>query len=170
MATSAMEEKEDTLLKERLLSESDLERSKCSEIEKEVDSIMDQIKKKTSWQYHLTLTESDDNSLHNNSDLDQASVENQHIDGDFRHVEGALAHMKIDGGRGKEVIRTADSNGDVNSNDIDHHIPNNHVAIFPNDSEGKLFSCLFFFQIKPLVVCLFDQDNKGRANACIRVP
>ena len=83
-------------------TESDLE------IERQVHSLLDQIKQEPSWQYHLTTTDLDekDDSLIRDSNLDAATV---HVNGEVDHID--IGHMNNE--------EHMEPNGDVNANEVD---------------------------------------------------
>lgn len=118
-------------------SESDLE------IQREVHSIMDQIEKETSWQYHLTTTELDDSSLHgnNNSDFD-AALQNEFEVKNFCPVVDPSYPLDMDHKEEmkESLLHKVEANGDLNSNDVVCTIEKKDVEISQNEPEGILIS------------------------------
>ena len=84
-------------------TESDLE------IERQVHSLLDQIKQEPSWQYHLTTTDLDeqDDSLVGDSHLDDVAT--VHVNGEIDHTD--IGHVNTE-----EHI---EPNEDVNANQVD---------------------------------------------------
>ena len=152
---------------QRLRSESDLE------IEREVHSIIDQIKKETSWQYHLTTTEFDDNTLlENNKPVDHHQVnaiceEDDHSNVDSGLADGSLNHVKADpvhltdrvnlnsdNTKEKAEIESlaVETNGDLNSNQIDNIMKNNNdLQHIDNDEAHGMIGSFSFHIFMPII-------------------
>ena len=97
---SRHEEGDESSRDRRERTESDLE------IEREVHSLLDQIKQEPSWQYHLTTTDLDDkdDSLIGDSHLDDVAT--MHVNGEIDQI----GHVNTD--------KRIEPNGDVNANEV----------------------------------------------------
>lgn len=101
-------------------TESDLE------IERQVHSLLDQIKQEPSWQYHLTTTDLDekDNPLIGDSHLgDVAAVD---VNGEVDHAD--IGHMTTE--------ECVEPNGDVNANEVEDVIATDE-QVLANKMTGK---------------------------------
>ena len=119
----------------RLRSESDLE------VERKVHSIIDQINKETSWQYHLTTTEFDDALPSTPDHASSVGVESDCSKGYLGQInKGIEDHVNSDSAHLNEMeeAKTSFSNsmGDVNSNEIGNMSTNSYAQT--NESQGIL--------------------------------
>ena len=116
------------------------------EVESEVHPRVEQMSKATSWQYHLTTTEFDDNVLLDGANHSEISppveAEGEHINGDLGHFgREILDHLNLNSGKMRDFgeLETAilEPNGDVNSNDVGDMIKINDMQpVEPSLSQG----------------------------------